>query len=236
MSLSRYLDAISPDRYAILGVVLNPFSVGHFLLLSKCGSPFVSEKAVSNVTLGKLAHAEIWQELVFAISVCRHTYEDFSAILNNPEELKNEVQLLNENISKTISILREKKEFDPLQIILLFREYLQDGFKVPAWSFKNSKTGGGTSSKHWSQQLIEDLVSKTHRSQSDVLNEHLAASWLAWSHIAEDAGVIELLSEEQAASVEHGQKTGDSGLIIEPGGWEKLLAYQKEKGGIGAMI
>lgn len=60
-----YLASVHPDARRVLGVKLQPFTLGHALLLHRLGSPFLSETP-GNVTLG---------QLLLAIGLCRQPYE-----------------------------------------------------------------------------------------------------------------------------------------------------------------
>ena len=234
MSLSRYTKATIPNRFTVLGVVLHPFSVGHYLLLSRFGSPFISEEAF-NVTLRSIIRSqtdydqEYFAYLVFMLMICSHSYEDNIELLSDSELMFKEQQLFNHNIS--LYIKNEKQKEGGLNLrweLSKLRQYIQIAFDVPKWSFSSSNANPkAPPNKHWSEQLIEDVITKGNRKRTEVMNMHLAELWLAWAHIAEDLGHITMLTEEQERAVEEGTAV----VTVEEGGWEKLLAeYEKKHG------
>lgn len=170
-ALSRYLEQVKPKRYVILGIVLRPFCIGHYLHLAEQNSVFIQENE-RRITFEDLKKERFWIELLLALTVCRHTYEEFDEIMSNKDLLDAEIRTVNAIAIQYVQEQRKESkvktkfrqfvnsafclkhfgkkwlpdtDFDPLEAFVEFRKYLETGYKVPEWDFNHAETKTKTS-------------------------------------------------------------------------------------------
>lgn len=71
-SLERWVETVIPDDYVIMGRRLNPFSIGHAIILNRLGNAFVDNDKVPGFT-----------DLIEAVFVCSHDHADVRAALKS---------------------------------------------------------------------------------------------------------------------------------------------------------
>lgn len=104
-----YLDACIPEPMIILGLEMKPFSLGHLLILSRYKNGFVTED--TPIT---------FNDLIFGVYVCAHTYEKAIASFTEPETGR-KIERWGKKIGKFS--FEEKAN--------LFAEYLRCGMRQP---------------------------------------------------------------------------------------------------------
>lgn len=157
-----------------------------------------------------------------ALNICARTFEEYSDYINDRQRFKSENELFEKYLLEQIA---SEEEWNLIEKIAVFRGYLDRAMKVPRWW---EEKGGGKKSKvtaHWSQSILETLITKGNRTRSEVFNMHLAEAFEAWARIAEDNGSIRLWTDDDYKAVE-----AKHTLELAPGDWDKLVQLRKEQG------
>jgi len=217
MSLSSYVKAVMPDDYTILGIVLRPFSLGHYQILARYHSPFVADESARV----DLENKEMVVHFLFALAACSRTFEGFNEFIHDKKMFESEMRLWNRIIRKQI---KEDSDFNLVIKMMTFQKYLSEAFTFPGWQNNRDATIplGQTPAKHWVQQIFEDLVSAGNRTESEVRNKHLPEAFNAWLHLKEQEGLASLLTDEQMALI-------DSKATVQISDWDRLVSAQKGK-------
>lgn len=187
---ASYLKAAIPEPHRILGQRLKPFSLGHYMILSRFESPFTAdEPAEVNITR---------DDLVFAVFVCCHDYDEFFAAINHPK------------CAKSIAIWgTEVGMFDLADKVAAFWKYFIEGTRSPKfWEEENNASPSGT---HWSHAILVTLTSRVGYSQQAALNEPFCKVLADYLRYCETEGAVRLMTDEEIAMVEQAEKEALSG-------------------------
>ncbi len=206
--------ATQPEPYRILGLRLKPFSLGHFLILSRHGCSFVAPGAATATR----------QDLVFACLICSMDYDEFNewqgqspmtiwkqfktflsfVVLGHPLlglKLAKECSATNADI---IEWGNKVGVFDLPSKVALFQKYLAEHSASPKyWIEKPNAEEGGS---HWSQNVLLTLTGELGFSQSQALNMPLREALLHFFKHAETLGVVKLMSEDEIEHAENMDK------------------------------
>lgn len=178
---ASYFKAAIPEPHRILGQRLKPFSLGHYLILSRFESPFVADEP---------ADKEISRDdLIFAVFACCHEYEEFFQSLNSP----NLVQHLRA-WGRAIGI------FELAPKVQAFWQYYIEGTRAP--KFWQEQTPSSTIGAHWSNTMLVTLISKVGYSQQDALNMPFTKTIADYLRYCESEGAVRLMTEEEIALCE----------------------------------
>ncbi len=192
MAFSHWLEASIPEPVTVLAVPLRPFSLGHYLLMKRLGCPYADDDLKRVRSMEELEQATA--DLMFAISICAHTYEDFQEFLSDPvsyERWLEEWQLY-------IEEMRKAPLFNMFEQFATFDKYLRDAMKVPGfWNLEESESSGG-GALHWSQTLLQVLLGMGFE-EKEVYNMPLGKAFYLYCQELAKNGVIEFMSEEDLA-------------------------------------
>lgn len=188
--------AAIPDIHYVLGVALRPYSIGHWLLLTRAGVSFVTNG-------GEHKHGD----LLAAVLLCSRSYSDGVAILQSGEIERESIKLTRKLRGwkffqrKTVS---EIVGFDFQSSCSFFQNYIdQHGggiFRVNGWSspITSSKSGSDCEMGAPEPMLLLDSLVSSGFSLSDALDMPIPfARWL-WAVGAERKRFISIIDEDVA--------------------------------------
>ena len=148
MSLeSDYLKAVIPPQARVLGQRLKPLSLGHMMVLSRYGSPFVTGE-----------RQPMFGDLCFAVWVCKRNWRQLSQGLAD-SSFKKEVRFL-----RWVGKLRNKGK-----AALVFVHYLSLATQQPSLFF-NKVEGAKPTSMTNLQYMKIMLMSKLHKTSEEAMD------------------------------------------------------------------
>ena len=207
MSVSAdFFAAAYPEPWQVLGVKLRPFSLGHYIKLSRLGCAFVSDKE---------EHATL-SDLLLGIVVCSmpnhvdQSRDEFWQWLSRTEggwrwKLYKFGQWLR---SKPVASPAEHDAFvwgkqigevDLPSKVKLFADYLDACSVSPAYVEENKDTPSKPSGAHWTQSVLSALVSKCGYTMEEALNVPISRELSDFIKQAESDGAVRILPPEALA-------------------------------------
>lgn len=188
---ASYLKAAIPEPHRILGQRLKPFSLGHYLILSRFDSPFVSDEP-NKVAVSK-------DDLIFAVLVCAHEYEEFFDFINSPKH-----QAVIRRWGKAVG------PFELVPKINAFWQYFLEGTRLPKfWEEANGTPR--PSGTHWSQAILVAITSRVGYTQHQALNQPFAKTVSDYLRFCETEGAVRLMTPEEIAMIEAQEKEAANG-------------------------
>lgn len=174
-----YLNAVIPTPHRIMGVRLEPFSIGHQMLLQRFGSPFVME-----------GRAPELGDLCFAVWVCSRGWGTALSELDS-KHFKRSFKWLNFKA-------RLGKHYLPIRIHN-FNEYLKEAHNNAPEVWRDSKKSGGKCKAPFLQMLKLNLMVNFHKSEADAMNTPFSLA--VWDYLAygETQGALEFVDEKDKA-------------------------------------
>jgi hypothetical protein len=159
MSLARYIDACLPDSYTILGVRLKSLCLAHVFLMKKENCKYASDDEDATASI---------DDLLLAISICSRTYEEYLEFIEGAH--------VHKWFSDWGKYVQNQIDTDPLfnmfEKFELFNKYRRAGMRVPPiWDVDSN---GDSSGVHWSQAVLQVLMSKLGYTESQAYNMPLA--------------------------------------------------------------
>ena len=196
--------AALPEPYRILGLKLRPFSLGHYVILSRHGSAFVAEQE------GRATR----EDLIFAVLVCSMSFEEFNEWIDSgPLPWRQKALAVFRFITSRSSLAelllalrrsaaeyhvarwgRQVGVFDLAEKAALFKRYVDEHSALPKyWEEKESKPSGG----HWSQAVFLTLTGELGFTATQAWNMGLREAFLHFFKHAESIGAVRLMSPEE---------------------------------------
>lgn len=158
-----------------MGVRLRPFSLGHFIVLQRVRSPFVSDEDLK-VTVA---------DLIFAVWACSRSWEKA-------------LSSFDERFDARLKWLRLRSFFmTPQEIaerMLMFRRYVNDAFSVDKPLMSDSKTRHCTTPM--TMMLVQTLTREYGLSRSEALDTPVGQAIMEHYAIMESAGAVTFVSDE----------------------------------------
>lgn len=145
-----YAQACIPDRWAVLGCALLPFSVGHNLLLERVQSPFAISGQIN------------LQDLILAVKICERDYEAGEYLLAHGNTLG--LRLFSWRATWKAALNKKLLETHAEA----FAEYLKQGIQKPKNIWKDS-----AAELTYAPNVgitVRDLMNHYGYSRSEVLN------------------------------------------------------------------
>lgn len=161
---AAYLHAAIPEPVQILGLPLRPFSLGHWLLLSRFDNSFLTGRATGV------------DDIILAILVCSMSFEEGLKFLSAPDR---EEQITSWSKKLKHKFRQEGQTLDFAEKAELFKAYFDAGMVIPNYSATESGTASVGSP--WPQVLKLTLMSELGMTETDVLNRPLRLSW--WDYL-----------------------------------------------------
>jgi len=191
-NIPEYFTALLPESYIIGGLQLEPFSIGHYIILSRYNSPFVScEQEIS--TAG---------DLLFAIAVCCRTFEQAISFVRNEEEAK---LWMEEYAAKIVSECEKENVVIDWQAKMVdFMFYIKEHLNKPTVIDRNH---GITSTEqpsgmNFHQSLIITLTSKGGYTYSQTMNAPYSQALFDYYAVAEKEGAVRFANEDEKLLLE----------------------------------
>jgi hypothetical protein len=176
---ASYFKAAIPEPHTILGQRLRPFSLGHYLILSRFGSPFVSE---GNAVAGR-------DDLIFAVLVCTMKYDEFFEFIFS-EDCDAQVTSWGKNVGP----------FDINEKVMAFQKYFLEGTQMPKFWEEQSKPAS-PSGTHWSQAMMVTLTSQVNYTHDQVLNHPFTQVVADYLRHCEVNGTVRMMTDEELAMI-----------------------------------
>lgn len=152
METAAYLEAALPTPAYVYGVRLKPFSIGHFLILSRINSKLFSGDVLKTDE----------PELKTAVLICAQDWD-------NAREFIWSKELQDQGVEWARKI--EGKKFDFLEEFLKFDKYVSSALEHPRiWG---SDSEGESIGCDWTESIIVSLVALLGYSESDAMNMHI---------------------------------------------------------------
>ncbi len=184
MSANRYAEAILPTPFTLLGLGLKPFSIGHYLLMSRFNCAFANDSdAVASVP-----------DLLLGLCICSRSYEDFLAFIEDEKESARWLKKWGKHIQK------QCKTEEMIEKFYLFKQYMAQGTVIP--KYWNEDGEAKQSGAHWSQNVLNVLVAECGYTQTEALNAPLARAFADFFKFAERNGLVTLMSDDEIALFE----------------------------------
>lgn len=206
MAIANNFPAASyPEPWQVLGVRLRPFSLGHYLKLSRLGCAFVSDKeeraTLSDLLLGvvvcsmpttvEAGNDPFWQWLGRTDGGWRYKfYSLWQRLMRKPVATPAEYD----------AYLWGKKtgEIDLPAKVKLFSDYMEQCSAATAY-VEEHRQDAKLSGAHWTQSVLSCLVSKCGYSMQEALNLPVSRALADFLKHAESEGAVRLLPEEALA-------------------------------------
>jgi len=178
-----YAEILHPKTFIVNGVELLPFSLGHWMILERMGSPFLSGNIPVDISFGD-GIASFFELLL----VCGQTYEDNIAMLDNPQIFKETIKSFENHMKK---VMKKDKHWHIQKEVANIKEYLSYFIKMPSFTDKaNSKTV--PSGIDWKSNLLSILKNEYHYTESEALNCSVKKCFYLWCIAAEKQGSIQV--------------------------------------------
>jgi len=151
-----HIDAVIPDTYQVLGLELKPFCLGHFFILQKDVPQIIDGEKETTLA-----------EFLFCCAICSMSYEDGLKYRTGDTGITSKWV---KNLMWT-GFFRRSKRIDWQAKRKLFQHYLESGLASPKFFVAD---GDGTMlGAHWSEGLLQTLLSCLHIPFSQAMNMHL---------------------------------------------------------------
>jgi hypothetical protein len=184
--LDNYLQASIQEPVNVLGLNLNPFSLGHLFLMRRYECPFASDDPNEMAGCG---------DLMLACVICSRTYEEFLEFIHDID-----FKWLNE-WDKKVSKWFRKKQLDALEEFQKFNNYRQTALYIPYVS-PTSSDPGTPSGAHWSMTIYQFMTKELGYTTSEALNMPLAQAIVEYYKALETMGCVTLMNDFECAVIE----------------------------------
>ena len=186
MNSSEYWLAALPDPWTICGLRLRPFSLGHVILLHRFENGFViPDREPTNL------------DLLIGLLICSRDYEQGITLMNDPSLLKATArwQFRLEWSHWWKFLCRSISRFDWAQKSKDFAEYLRLGSTHPHYLY--TPNTGDPVDLPLAQMLKVWLMTKTHLTESEILNRPYGLCLWDWLTILANEGRIRIMDRER---------------------------------------
>lgn len=187
MHRDEYHQACHPDPAEVLGVRLQPFTLGHAHLLARMGSPFVCEgiPAIGDVVLG--------------VEVCRRSYQNASIWLG----LGSTPRYIEKQAKKWLKQTADQ-DIGPISEFIHYVSHAANGPRF--WVEQKNAAQSGAD---WLQSLKLGLL-KTGRTAVEAMNTPLGEAMWDYAAHWETEGALKLHTETDDALLEAVKKAKEA--------------------------
>jgi hypothetical protein len=172
---SPYAHAAIPDPFRILGLRLQPFSLGHLLLLQRFDCAFLADTPTTATKA----------DLILGVLVCSMRPVEFLDFLESPSFVR-EVATWGKKI----------KKFDFTAKAELFRQYLAAALQEP--EYIAIQPGGEEGD--WVQALKLTLTTRLGYSDAEAWEMPISKAFSEYYKLAEAEGLVRVLTPEDLAA------------------------------------
>lgn len=180
--------ALLPVRWTICGVVLRPFSLGHYILLKNIGNPMLESEETDLADNDKLC----W--FLQTILICASDYKSNIAMLEDFPSHKETMERLIENLLKNMEADPRWNIFEHLRN---FRAYVNYYMEVPIYFKERDDSASPTpSGTDWLQNLYFTLKRHGGYSEEEILDMNMRKVLYLWCGYAESEGSIKVIDRQ----------------------------------------
>lgn len=199
---NNFFAAAYPEPWQVLGVKLRPFSLGHYLKLSRLGCAFVSDKeqtaTLSDLLLGVVVCSmpttvdqdqdPFWRWLGRRSGGIRwQVYRAFQWLRRKPVASPAEYDAFVWG--------RKVGEIDLGQKVRMFADYMDQCSSAPPYVEEHQSSPPKASGAHWTQAVLSSLVSKCGYTMQEALNVPVSRALADFIKQAETDGAVRILPE-----------------------------------------
>lgn len=185
---SAFFEAVFPAPIRLLGLRLQPFSLGHRILLHRFGSALV---------VGRGAEPFSYDDLAISVFICHHTYEAACDAISAPDldEVMADWEMRLERPTWLHRIGIKKPRVIDLQTnSARFLRYVSDGSKIPDYAYSPDKCGGIDAP--FEQVILSAMIAETNLTLSEILNMPYSLLCHIWLTKKACAGQIQLMAKD----------------------------------------
>lgn len=191
-SYKSYTERVATITPSVIGYRLNPFSLGHSLLLKACGSKFVTGEYnglcdINNIVTTLLTDTNLVTEFVLAVLICSTTYDEFKEECSSGK--------IHETIKATKDTING---LYLLNEIHTFTHYIKQGTNAPLYEVKENKDEVKTNPVEPEEAILSTLMTECGYTRNECLNLAMTETLSAYLLYAHKVGGIELISKEVA--------------------------------------
>lgn len=174
---ASYFTAAVPEPCRVLGLLLKPFSLGHYLILSRFNSAFVDEGPRDATR----------DEVVFAVLVCHFTYGQFFDFIAQKDFA---AQVKAWGKQQGVFSIKEKAA--------ILQKYISEASEMPGFVFEEE---GSKSGAHWAQTVKVAVVGHCGYTHDEAMNAPLRQVLADFLKHAESNGAVTILSDEEMEQI-----------------------------------
>jgi len=208
--LDNYVKSAIPEPYTIMGLRMQPFSLGHLFLMTRFGCSYSSDDITKKAGLG---------DFILALTICSRNYKDNIDFFNNDIVYDNKLRNCYESILSRITNvgvpqrwikrwinkvkwqLRFNKQFDVMEHMLTFDKYRKDGLIIPKF-WESGEETSKTSGSHWSQGVLYILTSELGYSYNEAMDLPLSRALVEYFKCMEAHGAITFMDDDDLEIVD----------------------------------
>jgi hypothetical protein len=204
---AAFLEAAAPTPVVLLHQQLEPYSLGHEIMLQRFRSPFVldpeREEGLPDPRIPQV------QDLFLAVAICCQHFDEVRAFFTSNQ--------IDSQISKWA---KQCGQFDPAPIMVELQEYIVKGSDIPPFRLIKNRQRSRRGGAPWIAIIFYTLTRWLHFSRTEALNcPYGLAQWLYCIHWERDGG-LQLVTQEdedtEAAINAEFKKRGWERLRIDP--------------------
>jgi hypothetical protein len=203
---NNFFAAAYPEPWQVLGVKLRPFSLGHYLKLSRLGCAFVSDKeetaTLSDLLLGvvvcSMPTTPVAESDPFWLWLARQRGGWRYRVYSLAQRLRRKPVASPADYD---AYLWGKRigEIDLPSKVKMFADYIEKHSAAPAYVEEHKTTAPKISGAHWTQSVLSCLVAKCGYTMEEALNVPVSRALSDFLKQAESDGAVRLLPEEALA-------------------------------------
>lgn len=170
------VNALLPPRTQVLQVQLLPFSLGHFVTLTRIDSPFISSSPFTPL------------ELFASVRVCTLNWKQCQEFVADSEEWAKQFA----------EWMRKVGPVDYIAKAQLFSDYIRAGCRVP--DYQVEERDGVRGFETWTpveQRMRVTLMRELGLSDDEVMDRPLSLSWWDYLTILESEHACKILTAEE---------------------------------------
>jgi len=203
---NNFFAAACPEPWQILGVKLRPFSLGHYIKLSRLGCAFVSEKE-TQATLSDLLLGCVVCSMPTAVDQERDPF--WLWLGRRRGGLRYRLYCFKQWLRRKPAATPAEYdafawgqsigEIDLSAKVALFSDYMDQCSAAPAYVEEHRDTPAKLSGAHWTQSVLSSLVSQCGYTMEEALNVPISRALADFIKQAESDGAVRLLPAEAFA-------------------------------------
>jgi len=194
---AAYLRAVVPEPFRVLGLKLEPFSIGHYLLLHRFDVAFVTgvEPNIGDLFLG------VW--------ICAHSWEENNALLDSSRFWEDMATWRGQVYGRGLLGWVRPRKVDLGEKTKLFLDYVEQGLRWPKFFYEDQQASA-TAGAPFVQTVKVVLMKEVGLSESDVLNRPMALCLWDYITLGELNGKVQIYNEAEHQAMQSGADAFDA--------------------------